>query len=40
MTDIKINANACVKCGHNQKSHESNHGCDVEGCSCDSIGTF
>ncbi len=40
MADIKINANACVKCGHSQKDHADNHGCKADGCDCDRIGVY
>jgi len=40
MAKITINANACVNCGHNQKNHASNKGCDVEDCDCKSLGVF
>ena len=41
MTDIKIVASGtCAECGHNQKAHEGNNVCDVEGCDCENIGSY
>jgi len=40
MANIKINVNVCQVCGHTQKNHASNSGCNVDGCNCDRIGTY
>ena len=41
MTDIKVVASGtCEECGHNQKSHEGNTICDVDGCDCTNIGSY
>ena len=41
MTDIvMIEGGKCHICGHNQRDHEGNTVCDIEGCDCVVKGSF
>jgi hypothetical protein len=41
MADIKVVASGiCEVCEHNQKYHEGNTTCDVDGCDCTNIGSY
>ena len=41
MADITmVEGGVCAKCGHNQKDHEGNTTCDIEGCDCVVKGSF
>ena len=41
MTDIiMIEGGICGECNHEQKYHESNTVCAVEGCDCTNIGNY